>query len=78
MFLAYSQLNSAVLAPPTWSDPVGDGAKRTRTPPSAVPADAASEETSAAACTRRASRLEADEAARAFWQSYGRRAWWTR
>src|SRR5205823_13527355 len=29
---ANSQLNSAVRAPPTWRNPVGDGAKRTRGP----------------------------------------------
>src|SRR3954468_24436910 len=29
-FRAYSQLNSAVRAPPTWRYPVGDGAKRRR------------------------------------------------
>ena len=31
VLLAYSQLNSAVLAPPTCRLPVGEGAKRTRT-----------------------------------------------
>mmetsp|Transcript_15232 Transcript_15232/g.43319 ORF Transcript_15232/g.43319 Transcript_15232/m.43319 type:complete len:220 (+) Transcript_15232:1173-1832(+) len=51
MFFAKSQLKSAVLAPPTCSEPVGDGAKRTRTPPSLVAAAAASEETCAAAQT---------------------------
>src|SRR6266850_2092052 len=31
LFRAYSQLKSAVRAPPTWRYPVGEGAKRTRT-----------------------------------------------